>query len=164
MQKDASSNQPDKKTFFIYKYSFVFLLCAIFVIIFTTIFFIWNNTAIQSTKSMNPDVLKYFLNYWKFSWILVWFISFIILSILFLFRNILWLAKFRIISPIIYSSVFKTWALIWYFLLYREPRNTEIAIAIIDFFARPLFYSWLVLACFSWIWFFVILIKLILKK
>jgi hypothetical protein len=163
-QKTITEDKSSPRPSFIYNFSFSIVLSIIFSLIFTAVYFIWKDAAIESTKLLAPNILKYFIDYWIYSWLLIWIISFLEIAVILFLRLILWLRRFKITLPIIYAIVFSLWAFFWYTLLYVEQRNTPAAIAIIDFFWKPFLYSWLVMAIFAWIWFLILLAKKFIKK
>jgi hypothetical protein len=163
-KKPESTADINPKKQFIYTFSFSVVLIFIFWVLFTIIYYFWKDTALLSSKALSPETLKYFADYGKFAWAFLFIISFIELAIFYLLRFIFWLRKYRLTVPLLCLILFKLWAYFGYVLLYQEPRNTPIASAIIDFFWKPFFYAWGIMAIYCWIWFLILLIRILLKK
>jgi hypothetical protein len=96
---------------------------------------------------------NFFDKYGKFLWFAVWFIDMIIIFLLYGFKFMLWLWKykwFNIVALILwYFLVF----LLWLNFLYWEPRFTEIWVASVHFLGHPLLvisFYFLLILIISW--------------
>lgn len=164
MNNENSKDLSNKKSF-VYSFKFWFFLSILFWIIYSTIFYIFKDSVLLIIPDdINREILGYFLKYWVFLWIVFFLISFIKISFFWFISFIFKLNKYKITKPFIYALNFKTCAIFGFRLIYFEPRNTSIAIAIIEFFGKPLFYSSLFLLVPVLIWFFMSFIKLFFKK
>ncbi len=71
------------------------------------------------------------------------------------------LKKVKFCGPMLLVLGYAPWMIFGYQLVYREPRFTPIAIAIIEFLGKPILYAGAALTTIGLLWFFISLIRTI---
>lgn len=131
-----------------------FLSGVLFLIIFYISYFAWWMVEL-SLSSMN--VLDFAQKYWVYLPIVYGLILIVLLYIAYLLlwivRANFWQVKFLVLAGVFGWNVF-----FWYQLLYLEPRYTDVAIFIIDSYARHIFYASI------WVLVFVLLSVFLKRK
>ncbi len=73
-------------------------------------------------------------------------------------KNLVGLGRFASGNALVATAVSASFAWFGWFLVFREPRNTEVARAIIDFFGRPTFFASSTVAAIALVFFLLALI------
>lgn len=102
---------------------------------------------------------NFFGKYSKYLWFAIWFLAMIIIFILYGFKFLLWLWKYKWFNIIALILWYFLAFLLWLNFLYWEPRFTEIWVASVHFLWHPLlvvsFYFLLILTISSLINLFI---------
>ena len=111
-------------------------------IIFLIIFYInyiafWNTKPLEISSYAVWDFAK---KYWIFIPLVYWILIILVLYILYLIKWIIRL-NFWIVNLILLLVVFWFNLFLWIQLVYFEPRFTDVAIFIIDTYAKPIMYA-----------------------
>lgn len=129
-------------------------------LLFSMLFFgITKYFAISPTDIQNEKILSIFSQYSAFFGVGIGLLSMIGLYILFMFFMVFGKNARRFTSPFITLLITGAWTGFGYQLVFLEPRNTDIARAIIDFCGLPLLWSSAVIAGLSFIWLIINLIR-----
>lgn len=132
-----------------------FLSGLIFVWIFYAVYFVWWNT--DNLVVSSYAVWDFAKKYWVFVPLAYTLLSVIVLYILYLIKWIVRL-NFWIVNLILLLIVYGFNLFLWIQLLYFEPRYTDVAVFIIDTYAKPIMYASV------WSLFFVLISIFISKK
>jgi hypothetical protein len=79
-------------------------------------------------------------------------------------KRIVGLRRFRILNPLVVLVVALPALAFGWELLYKEPRYTDIARAIIGYLAQPLFLSSLVISALALLWLVLLLLRPLLRR
>jgi hypothetical protein len=136
--------------------SFPVLVFFLFALLF---FGIHKYGVVVPTDIQNEQILSIFSKYSAFFGAGIGLLSMIGLYILFVLCMIFGCNVRRITSPLLTLLVSGAWAGLGYQFVFLEPRNTDIARAIIDFCGAPLLWSSAIIAGLSIIWLVVNLVR-----
>lgn len=115
-----------------------FLAWIIFLIIFYISYFVfWNTKPLEITSYAVWDFGK---KYWVFIPLVYWVLTILVLYILYLIKWIIRL-NFWIVNLILLLVIFWFNLFLWIQLVYFEPRYTDVAIFIIDTYAKSIMYA-----------------------
>lgn len=148
-------NKSPKVKLFVYKNWFPVVSFIMFWMLYMLYFFYVKTALFQSSSWADMRVVNYAKLYGPYVWFLVWFVFLIAVYLLYLIKKLFFLWKVYILNLIILLLSYWTIAYFWFWLVYREPRTTWIAIWIIDFTGKPLFYSWIGVSAIIVLLFFV---------
>lgn len=140
---------------FVYKNWFPVVSFILFWVVYMLYFFYIKTALFQFSSWADMRVVNYAKLYWPYLWFVLWLIIMLFIYILYLIKKILFLWRVYFLNLVILLLSYWTLAYLWYWLVYKEPRTTGIAIWIIDFAWKPLFYSWIAVISIIILLFFV---------
>jgi len=135
------------------------------MILFAAVYFVaYQMIAPESTDISNLKILGIFDKYAQYFGFGLAFLSLLLWYVLYGLKSLLRLGKFRLVNSITYLLGLLPWGIFSYQMVFKEPRYTDIARAVIDHVAQPLWYTVLVLAGIGGLWFVLALFYSLFKK
>lgn len=107
----------------------------------------------------SQQILDIFVKYARFAGAVLGLLSMVIMYILYIIRRILRLHKNSFSTPVILILSLLPWLIFGYQLVFREPRFTALARALISFFGEPMLYTSCALVGLSVLWLIVLPFK-----
>jgi hypothetical protein len=113
---------------------------------------------VEASDISNQKILQPSIEYGAYAGVLVAFSSALLYTILALIRRILGGKNLRSLDPILFAISILPWFIFFWVLVYKEPRFTDIARAIITFLGGPGFITTGFMLSLSLLWLIIIII------